>query len=257
MNSPGDRLRAVLSRHDRLAVAVSGGVDSLTLAYCAAKWVPDYLCIHAISPAVPAEATQRVERYAAANRWPIRIVRSGEFDDPAYRANPHDRCYFCKTNLYSTMSRVFDGAIASGTNTDDLGDYRPGLKAATEHQVVHPFVEAGISKEDLREIARGFGLHDIADLPAQPCLASRIETGIRVSQADLEFIHRVEIRLRRYAPRANLRCRILAAGVRIETDHELPGEAQAVARQMCLAENRSLVGIGAYSRGSAFIVPEA
>jgi uncharacterized protein len=257
VNSPVTRLRAALKRHDRLAVAVSGGVDSLTLAYCASKWVPDFLCIHAISPAVPAEATQRVEQYAAANRWPIRIVRSGEFDDPAYRDNPHNRCYFCKTNLYSTMSRVFDGAIASGTNTDDLGDYRPGLKAAAEHQVVHPFIEAGISKADLREIARGFDLHDIADLPSQPCLASRIETGIRISQEDLDFIYRVEIGLRRYAPRANLRCRILPAGVRIETDHDLPDEAQTLARQMCLAENRSLIGIGAYSRGSAFIVPEA
>lgn len=257
MNNPETRLRAALSRHDRLAVAVSGGVDSLTLAYCASKWVPDFLCIHAISPAVPAEATQRVEQYAAANGWPIKIVRSGEFDDPAYRANPHNRCYFCKTNLYSTMSKVFDGAIASGTNSDDLGDYRPGLQAAAEHQVVHPFVEAGISKQDLRKIARGFDLQDIADLPAQPCLASRVETGIRISREDLGFIHRVESSLRSYAPQANLRCRILPAGVRIETDLELPDEALDQARQLCLQENRSLIGIGAYARGSAFIVPEA
>lgn len=257
MTNAAERLHQVLRGHDRLAVAVSGGVDSLTLAYCAAKWVPDFLCIHAVSPAVPPEATKRVERYAAAERWPLKIVGSGEFNDPDYRANPHNRCYFCKTNLYSTMTGLFDGTIASGTNTDDLGDYRPGLMAAEEHEVVHPFVEAGISKADLREIARGFGLQDIADLPAQPCLASRVETGIAISSEDLRFINRVEVELRAFAPGANLRCRVLHAGVRIETDQDLPEEARALVQDLCRAEQRALVGIAPYSRGSAFIVPEA
>lgn len=257
MTEPASKLKQVLCHYERLAVAVSGGVDSLTLAYCAARWVPDFLCIHAISPAVPEEASVRVKRYAAKNNWPIKIVSSGEFDDEDYRANPHNRCYFCKTNLYATMTRAFDGPIASGTNTDDLGDYRPGLVAADEHQVVHPFVEAGIGKAELREIARGFGLADIADLPAQPCLASRIETGIKISREDLSFIHQVETKLRPYVQRANLRCRILHAGVRIETDQTLPQEAEAIARQMCASHSRTLLGIGPYARGSAFIVPEA
>lgn len=255
MSSPIERLKAVLGQYERLAVAVSGGVDSLTLAYCAAQWVPEFLCIHAVSPAVPAEATSRVKGYAAGNQWPIKVVGSGEFDDPDYRANPHNRCYFCKSNLYSTMSELFEGPIASGTNTDDLGDYRPGLMAAKEHQVVHPFVEAGISKSDLREIARRFGLQDIAELPAQPCLASRVETGIAISPEDLEFINRVELELRSCAPGANLRCRILRDGVRIETDHDLADDAYALVNEMCQAEHRSLMGIGPYSRGSAFIVP--
>ena len=185
MNDPANRLRDVLGGYGRLAVAVSGGVDSLTLAFCAARWVPDILAIHAVSPAVPAEATERVRRYAETNGWPLKVVSSGEFKDPNYRANPHNRCYFCKSNLYTTMTELFDGPVASGTNTDDLGDYRPGLVAAKENAVVHPFVEAGIGKDDLRAIARLFDLQDIAELPAQPCLSSRVESGIRLEAADL------------------------------------------------------------------------
>ena len=255
MSDPTLRLRKVLGSYDRLAVAVSGGVDSLTLAFCAAKWVPDFLAIHAVSPAVPEEATERVRSYAKENAWTLQVVSSGEFSDPQYRANPHNRCYFCKTNLYGTMTKLFDGPVASGTNTDDLGDYRPGLVAADEHRVVHPFVEANVSKSDLREIARGFGLQDIADLPAQPCLSSRVETGIRITGEDLRFIHRMETALRPFVPAANLRCRISVQGVRIESDLELPAEARELAEDLCAAESRTLAGLTGYARGSAFIVP--
>lgn len=255
MSDPAKRLQEELSRYDRLAVAVSGGVDSLTLAFCAAKWVPEFLAIHAISPAVPPEATERVRAYAEENDWPLKVVESGEFADPQYRANPHNRCYFCKTNLYSTMTQLFDGPVASGTNTDDLGDYRPGLIAAQEHQVVHPFVEAGISKTDLREIARRFGLQDIAELPAQPCLSSRVETGIRITGEDLRFIHKMETALRPFAPAANLRCRISAQGVRIESDLDLPDEARSLAEELCASESRTLAEVSGYQRGSAFLLP--
>lgn len=251
-----ERLNRILGQYPRLAVAVSGGVDSLTLAYCAARQVPDFQCIHAVSPAVPPEATERVRHYATINNWCAKFVNSGEFEDADYRANPHNRCYFCKTNLYATMADVFEGTIASGANTDDLSDYRPGLKAAAEHSVVHPFIEADISKPELREIARKFGLADIADLPAQPCLASRVETGIAITREDLSFVHRVEKKLRDYAKSANIRCRILQAGVKIETDQNLPPEAREIVKEMCKAEHRELVGIAPYSRGSAFIVPE-
>ena len=257
MNDPANRLRDVLGGYGRLAVAVSGGVDSLTLAFCAARWVPDILAIHAVSPAVPAEATERVRRYAETNGCPLKVVSSGEFKDPNYRANPHNRCYFCKSNLYTTMTELFDGPVASGTNTDDLGDYRPGLVAAQENAVVHPFVEAGIGKDDLRAIARLFDLQDIAELPAQPCLSSRVETGIRITGDDLRFIHQVETALRPFVPLANLRCRITAQGVRIESDLDLPPEARTLAEDLCSAGNRTLAGLAGYARGSAFLVPDA
>lgn len=256
MTDPATRLRSVLESYERLAVAVSGGVDSLTLAHCAARWVREFVCIHAVSPAVPPEATDRVHEHAKSGGWRLKIISSGEFGDPEYRANPHNRCYFCKTNLYATMRREHAGPIASGTNADDLGDFRPGLIAASEHDVVHPYVEAGLGKSDLREIAREFGLDDIAGLPAQPCLASRVQTGIRISRKDLGFIHRVESALRPFAPNASLRCRVIPEGVRIESDEPLPAEAVALARQICAAEDRSLAGIGSYTQGSAFIRPQ-
>jgi uncharacterized protein len=102
------------------------------------------------------------------------VFDAGEFADPRYRANPANRCFFCKTNLYGHIVAQPGGTVLSGTNTDDLADWRPGLTAAAQHGVRHPFVEAGIDKPAIRRIAARIGLGDIADLPAAPCLSSRI-----------------------------------------------------------------------------------
>ena len=142
------RLAAVLSNmRGPLAVAVSGGVDSLTLAtfvHSAAGSRAEMF--HAVSPAVPEEATERVELLAANQGWRLRIVDAGEFTDESYLANPVDRCFFCKTNLYGCIARHSDARILSGANLDDLREYRPGLEAAKRHSVRHPYLEAGIDK---------------------------------------------------------------------------------------------------------------
>ncbi len=148
-------LDGVLGGLPRLAIAVSGGVDSMTLAHAAHRiGLPDISVVHALSPAVPAEASARVREHAARFGWRLREVDAGEFADPSYRANPVNRCYFCKTNLYARIALVVTGPIASGANLDDLGDYRPGLTAAAEHGVRHPFVEAGMDKAAVRALAR-------------------------------------------------------------------------------------------------------
>ena len=109
------------------------------------------------------------------------------------------------------------GPIFSGTNLDDLCDYRPGLEAAKEHQVVHPYIEAGIDKAGVRAIARSLGLDELANLAASPCLASRIETGITIKSDDLVFVDRVESSVRAYLPEAvDVRCRMRSQGVEIE-----------------------------------------
>ena len=251
------RLREALSRHPSLVIAVSGGVDSMTLAFVANRWLPSTTSMfHATSPAVPPSATLRVRRYAELHGWNLLVAGTGEFSDARYRANPVDRCYFCKANLYDRIRSMIQGTIASGTNTDDLADYRPGLTAAGERAIVHPLVDAGIDKSTIRAIARHYGLHDLAELPAQPCLASRVETGIAIDAGDLAFVDRMENSL---APivgsQTPLRCRITRRGIVIEVsaEHVDNSNLREGATRLCAEMKRSLVDIRAYERGSAFV----
>ncbi|MBV8523956.1 MAG: hypothetical protein JOY71_17845, partial [Acetobacteraceae bacterium] len=228
--------------------------DSMTLAHAAQRaGVPRLAVVHALSPAVPEEATARVREHAARFGWLLTEVDAGEFADPAYRANPVNRCYFCKSNLYARIARVTDGPIASGANLDDLGDYRPGLIAAAEHRVRHPFVEAGMDKAAVRALARTLNLADISELPAQPCLSSRIETGIAISVEDLAFVARMERALVAHVPPgADLRCRVTHGGIVVEAP--APDDAmRQTAEQLCRAAERHFLGFRPYRRGAAFL----
>ncbi|MCA0920846.1 adenine nucleotide alpha hydrolase [Pseudooceanicola nanhaiensis] len=258
-------LHAALQAPDRLTIALSGGIDSLTLSAAAALARDGQVSlVHAVSAAVPAAATARVKHFAEARALPLRLVDAGEFADPRYRANPVNRCYFCKSNLYGTLRRLAgDGAIAAGTNLDDLGDYRPGLQAADEHAILHPFVAAEMPKSEVRALARRLGLGDLAELPAAPCLASRIETGLRVEPAELALIDAVESALRDRLGPVTLRCRRLPDALAIEIDAatlaaltadaqaELTAQARAVAAAH--AADHLPLRLRAYKRGSAFI----
>lgn len=250
-----DRLAVVLQGHGPLAIAVSGGVDSMTLAHIAHRLV-DTEIVHAMSPAVPPEATDRVMAYAQRLGWKLVTTRAREFADPAYLANPVNRCFFCKANLYDRIAELTDRRIASGANLDDLGDYRPGLLAAAERRVVHPLVEAGIAKAGVRALAVAAGLDDLAELPAQPCLSSRVETGIAIDARDLAFIDEVERSVRAVVGAAHdVRCRITREGVVLELGEAAAHRATAVsvARQLCLDSGRRWSAARAYKRGSAFV----
>lgn len=245
------RLAAALPS-EGLTVAVSGGVDSLTLATFAGRLSPITVA-HAVSPAVPAEATERVQELAKAEGWRLIVLNAREFDDPAYLKNPVNRCYFCKTNLYARIREEVSGIVAAGTNTDDLGEFRPGLTAAAEHDVIHPYVMAGISKTELRALAARLGLGSVAQLPAQPCLASRVETGIAIQSKDLAFVHEIEALIRHKAPAQDVRCRITHNGVRLETSGEIPLPLLSKIQLRCHEERRPFAGVSPYRRGSAFI----
>ncbi|UDL96159.1 adenine nucleotide alpha hydrolase [Lichenihabitans sp. PAMC28606] len=212
------RLAAVLAGMGEIAIALSGGIDSVTLATFAHRQRSGVTMFHAVSPAVPGDATARVERLAEQHGWILRVVDAGEFDDADYMANPVNRCFFCKTNLYGSIARHTGAQMLSGANLDDLGEYRPGLDAAGHHGVRHPYLEAKISKAMVRAMARRLGLGDLSDLPAAPCLSSRVETGIAINAQVLRAIHSVERRLARDFPLGTIRCRVRASGIVLELD---------------------------------------
>lgn len=250
------RLAAVLDRLGPIAIAISGGVDSMTLAFLAHRRGGPVEMVHALSPAVPPEATARVRDYAARFGWVLRVTSAAEFEDPNYLRNPVNRCYFCKTNLYARIASLASRRIASGANLDDLHDYRPGLVAAAEHDVVHPFIEAGIDKPMVRRLAARHGLDDVAELPAQPCLSSRIETGIGIDVRDLAFVHAVEGAVREDLLVGDIRCRVTREGIVLELepfDEVRANHAADVAARLAHEAGRRFVGVRPYRRGSAFI----
>ena len=262
-----DTLRSVLDGFRTLAVAVSGGVDSLTLAAVAHDRLGARVrMFHAVSPAVPPDATARTRALASAREWALEVIDAGEFADPAYRANPANRCFFCKADLYGTISNRTGASIASGTNLDDLGDWRPGLIAARARGVRHPFVEAGIDKATVRRIAAEEGLGEVAELPASPCLSSRIETGIAIDPAALAFVDGAERMLADALEPSTVRCRVRAVEIVVELDSATLGRLQggtmeALSRDLRgMAERvqiRRPVRFAAYRMGSAFIRPRA
>lgn len=263
-------LRANLDRIGPMAVAVSGGVDSLTLA-AVAHGLPGARAemFHAVSPAVPPEATERTRALAGALDWNLTIIDAGEFSDPDYRRNPANRCYYCKSSLYGAIARRTAAAIVSGTNRDDLSDFRPGLSAAAERGVRHPYVETDIGKATVRAIAGALGLGDVAELPASPCLSSRLETGIPVDAESLGLVHAVERLIARRLDADTVRCRIRASGVWIELDAGAYARAESAAGSELRAEVEALCArrgrpgtprFAPYRMGSAFLrvpLPEA
>jgi uncharacterized protein len=225
MKSPAlMRLADVLAAIGPRIVACSGGIDSMLLATVAHRAAPDHtIMAHAISAAVPREASERVRFWAAREFWNLEQISSGEFEDEQYLSNPLNRCYFCKSHLYTTLADVKTRlqthsrthTLLSGANLDDLGEYRPGLQAAAEWSVRHPFIEAQSTKADIRAMARDLGL-PFAEIPASPCLASRLYTGTRVTASRLRAVEAGEALIRRAAQIDVVRCRVREQQLLIE-----------------------------------------
>lgn len=246
-------LESVLSAMGEIAVAVSGGVDSLTLAAFAHRLRGQRCAMyHAVSPAVPQEATQRTRTLAEREGWRLQVIDAGEFDNADYMRNPVNRCFYCKTSLYGAIRPHTVAQIVSGTNLDDLGEYRPGLLAAREHGVRHPFVEAGLHKSDVRVLARQLGLGEVAELPASPCLSSRVETGIAIDPAVLALVHTTEQLVSEQLQPKTVRCRVRASGVVVEMDAASLERLDVGQQEALRARVRDLFAAGGHDQAVAF-----
>lgn len=192
-----DRLRGIVRELGSALVAYSGGLDSAFVLAVAHEVLGPERCVGltAVSPSLPEREKQDAVRIAAQLGARHELVESHEIHDPRYAANPADRCFHCKSELYSiTARRVRElgfASVVNGTNVDDLGDYRPGLEAASQAGVRSPLVEAGLRKHEVRELAQSLGL-DCWDKPAAACLSSRIPHGTSVTPERLSQIERLE-----------------------------------------------------------------
>jgi len=196
--------RALLQDHlrklGRALVAYSGGVDSAYLAWAAHQALGgNMLAIIADSPSLARTQLTDAIAFAGEQAIPLEVIPTSEFDRPEYVRNDAQRCFFCKDELFTLMeelrlARGFD-TIAYGVNLDDQGDFRPGQKAASAHRVVAPLLDAGLTKEEIRTLARTAGLR-IWDKPASACLSSRIEYGRPVTREALDVVEKGEDALR-------------------------------------------------------------
>jgi uncharacterized protein len=194
------RLRELLGSYGSCLVAYSGGVDSVFLAKVAFEVLgARSLAAIADSPSLPrrelAEALELGQQFG----FPVRVVNTAEFDNPAYLANPTNRCYFCKHALFDELTPLARAegfaVLAYGENASDIGDHRPGAQAAAEFQVRAPLKEAGLTKQEIRELSAQLGL-PTADKPQMACLSSRIPYGEEVTPEKLRMIEQAEALLR-------------------------------------------------------------
>ncbi len=197
-----DRLLDILREYGRVVVAFSAGVDSTVVAKAAFLACGENAeAATAVSSSLASGELEEAQELAAQIGIRHRVIRTQEFANPDYAKNAPDRCYFCKTELYDQLDRLLsetlgdDVVIVNGANLDDRGDHRPGMRAASEHRVRSPLIDAGLNKSDVRQLAKMWDL-PVWDKPAMPCLSSRIAYGVEVTPERVQRVDAAEQFLR-------------------------------------------------------------
>jgi len=225
-----------LAEISSVIIALSGGADSAYLAWAANRALGDRaLSVTALSPSFAAHDREIVEQFVKKLALRHEFMETHEMENPAYRANHSDRCYFCKDELFSALDDVARArgfaAVAYGVNADDTLDFRPGHRAATEHKVLTPLLDAGLAKSEIRVLSQRAGL-PTWDRPASACLASRVPYGTEVTPERLALIERGETALRELGFR-QFRVRIHDSLARVEiSPDEMP---RALSQEMASA----------------------
>jgi len=245
LNAKSQRLQEQLRGLGRLLVAYSGGVDSAFLAWAAHRELGEnMLAVLADSPSLARSQMHDAVAFAQELSIPLTIIQTLEMERPEYRQNDASRCFFCKDELFTVMEEFrsqneFD-IIVYGVNADDQGDHRPGQQAARQHRVAAPLLDAGLTKQDIRELARLAGLR-VWDKPASACLSSRIEYGRPVTPEALHVVEQGEEALRQMGFR-QFRVRHHGDIVRLEiAREELP---RALSSEMAVEFTRIFKALG-------------
>jgi uncharacterized protein len=220
-------------RGSQLIVAYSGGIDSSLVAKVSHDAFPhNSLAVTAQSPALPAHELAQAISQAQYIGIPHRLVITEELADVNYASNPVNRCYFCKSELHSKLQAIAqtfpEAVVLDGVNADDLQDYRPGIRASREFGVRSPLAELGITKLEVRQIARALGLY-WWDKPAQPCLSSRFPYGELITKEKLERVGKAEAYIRAQGWQGDLRVRSRGDRASIEVpSHRIPEFLQSI-----------------------------
>ncbi|HET6778695.1 MAG TPA: ATP-dependent sacrificial sulfur transferase LarE [Gemmatimonadales bacterium] len=226
-------LRGHLASLGRVILGYSGGVDSSLLAVVSRQVLgdDDFLAVIGRSASYPAVQADAALSLAAQFDIPVVELETNELQDPRYLSNSTHRCYYCKSELWTQLSRLktergFD-TIIDGTNVDDVGEHRPGMRAGVEHQVRSPLRDLGWTKERVRQAAEQLGI-PIWDAPASPCLSSRVLYGLEITPERLRQVEQGEAYLRRLGIQGDLRVRHHGGSARLEVD---PGQMDILRRQ--------------------------
>lgn len=199
-----ERLYDWFNQHPKVLIALSGGVDSCLVAYVARKAVgkENAIAVVGVSPSLKQKDLKETRDFCSEHDILLKELAPNEIEDPNYSSNPINRCFFCKSALYNVMvslkkSEYPDYTLLNGNNKSDLGDYRPGLKAADDYSALSPLAECGFEKEDIRELANYYGL-SVWDKPASPCLSSRFPYGETITTEKLKMVENAENVLNEY-----------------------------------------------------------